>query len=115
VVVDYTAALVEPLRAWLRELAQHPGHANRPLRLLLLEREAGANNGWLQSLARGGHSEARLPELFDPLEPKRLDPLESPEHRRKVLAEMLASPHDSPVEFGLSLQSPADVSLTLWH
>jgi tetratricopeptide (TPR) repeat protein len=91
VVVDYAASLVEPLRGWLSELAQHPGHLGRPLRLLLLEREAAANDGWLQSLARGGHSDARLLELFDPLEPKRLDPLESPEHRRKVLAEMLAA------------------------
>ena len=91
VVVDYAASLVEPLRAWLSELAQHPGHLDRPLRLLLLEREAAANNGWLQSLTRGGHSDARLPELFDPLEPKRLDPLETPEHRRKVLAEILVA------------------------
>ena len=91
VVVDYAASLVEPLRAWLRELAQHPGHPDRPLRLLLLEREAAANDGWLQSLARGGQSDARLPELFDPLEPKRLDPLQTLEHRRQVLAEMLAA------------------------
>jgi len=91
VVVDYAASLVEPLRGWLSELAQHPGHAGCPLRLLLLEREASANDGWLQSLTRGGCSDARLPELFDPLEPKRLDPLQTPEHRRTVLAEMLAA------------------------
>src|ERR1039458_1028424 len=91
VVVDYAASLVEPLRGWLSELAQNPGHLNRPLRLLLLEREAAANDGWLQSLTRGGHSDARLPEVLDPLEPKRLDPLEAPEHRRKALAEMLTA------------------------
>src|ERR1022692_4292141 len=91
VVVDYAASLVEPLRGWLGELAQHPGRQGRPLHLLLLEREAGANEGWLQTLTRGGQSEARLPELFDPLEPKRLDPRQTPEHPRKALAEMLAA------------------------
>jgi hypothetical protein len=91
VVVDYAASLVEPLRDWLSELAQHPGGRGCPLRLLLLEREAGSNEGWLQTLTRGGQSEARLPELFDPLEPKRLEPLQTPEHRRKVLAEMLVA------------------------
>ena len=91
VVVDYAASLVEPLRGWLRELAQHTEDPERPLRLLLLEREAAVEDGWLQFLTRSGQSDARLPELFDPLEPKRLDPLQTPEQRRKVLAEMLAA------------------------
>jgi len=90
IVVDYAASLVEPLREWLRDLAQNSCRAGgRPLRLLLLEREAVAGEGWLQYLSLGGHSEAGVPELFDPLEPKRLDRLDTAEKRRAVLAKML--------------------------
>ena len=90
VVVDYAASLVAPLREWLRDLAQNAARADgHPLRILLLEREAGAGEGWLQSLCTGGYSEARLAELFDPLEPKRLDTLDTADKRRKVLGLML--------------------------
>jgi hypothetical protein len=90
IVVDYAASLVEPLREWLRDLAQNSGRAGgRPLRLLLLEREAAVGEGWLQLLVQGGYSEAGVPELFDPLEPGRLDPLDTAEKRRAVLAKML--------------------------
>jgi tetratricopeptide (TPR) repeat protein len=90
IVVDYAASLIEPLRDWLRDLAQGAGRADgQPLRLLLLEREAAAGEGWLQSLCLGGHSEAGVPELFDPLEPKRLDRLDTVEKRRAVLEKML--------------------------
>jgi tetratricopeptide (TPR) repeat protein len=90
IVVDYAASLVEPLREWLRDLAQNSGRAGgKPLRLLLLEREAAAGEGWLQLLLQGGYSEAGVPELFDPLEPRRLDRLDTAEKRRAVLAKML--------------------------
>ena len=92
VVVDYAASLVPILRDWLRDLAQNADRADgRPLRLLLLEREAAAGDGWLQSLCLGGYSDAGVPRLFDPLEPKRLDRLDSVEKRREVLAQMLAA------------------------
>ena len=92
IVVDYAASLIEPLRQWLRELAQNPGRGEgRPLRLLLLEREAAAGEGWLQSLCAGGYSEAGVPELFDPMEPKRLDRLDTAEKRRAVLHGMFGA------------------------
>jgi tetratricopeptide (TPR) repeat protein len=90
VVVDYAASLVAPLREWLRDLAQNAARTDgHPLRILLLEREATAGEGWLQSLCVGGYSEARLAELFDPLEPERLNRLDTTEKRREVLTRML--------------------------
>ena len=90
IVVDYAASLVEPLREWLRDLAQNSGRAEgKRLRLLLLEREAVAGVGWLQYLCLGGHSEAGVLALFDPSEPKQLARLDTDEKRRAVLAGML--------------------------
>jgi hypothetical protein len=90
VVVDYAASLIEPLRDWLRDLAQNSARSGgKSLRLLLLEREAAAGEGWLQVLCTGGQSEANVPDMFDPLEPKHLDPLDTLEKRRAVLGEML--------------------------
>ncbi len=92
IVVDYAASLVPVLRDWLRDLAQNAARADgRPLRLLLLERDADSGANWLQSLLQGGQSEARLPELFDSLEPKRLDRLDTPAKRCEVLKRMLAA------------------------
>jgi len=92
IVVDYAASLTTPLRDWLRDLASSPARANgHPLRLLLLEREAAVDQGWLQSLCLGGNSDARVPELFDPLEPKRPRSLASAPQRRAVLAGILAA------------------------
>src|SRR6266702_4255297 len=90
IVVDYAASLVKPLRDWLRDLAQNAARAGgKPLRLLLIEREAVAGEGWIQFLCLGGHSEGGVPELFDPLEPKRLNRLNTKEDRRIVLTRML--------------------------
>lgn len=90
VVVDYAASLVEPLRQWLRELAQNSARVGgKPLRLLLLEREAATDGGWLQYLCLGGYSDAGVLEFFDPLEPQRLRLLDTVEKRRGVLARML--------------------------
>jgi len=64
VVVDYAASEIEPLRDWLRELAQNPGRSDgRPLRLLLLEREASNDEGWLQAIRTGGQSDANVLDL----------------------------------------------------
>ena len=90
IVVDYAASMVESLREWLGDLAQNSGRAlGKPLRLLLLEREAAADGGWLQYLCLGGYSEAGVRELFDPIEPWRLERLNTAEKRRSVLAKIL--------------------------
>jgi len=91
VVVDYAAGSTESLRVWLRELAEHParGTDGPPLRLLLLEREANAEEGWYRSLIPRSWSGEGVAELFDPIVPLRLRPLDRAEERRAVLAAML--------------------------
>ncbi|WP_186443132.1 hypothetical protein, partial [Desulfobotulus alkaliphilus] len=90
IVVDYAAALTSFLKTWLEELSQNEeAEPGPPLRILLLEREADKNAGWFQNLFEGGFSEARVPELFDPPEPMLLDTIDTPEHRRELLAAML--------------------------
>ena len=105
VVVDYAASLLEPVRQWLRALSQRAAPAGGPpLRLLLLERHASAAEGWLQSLYLGGDGLAGIPRLFDPLEPKRLAPLDTPAKRREVLASMLQAGLSVPL--GRALPGP---------
>ena len=87
IVVDYAAALVEPVNAWLHELAEHTP-ADRPLRLLLLEREAHTDQGWLRSLKDDSWSGKGVENLFDPFEPLPLQAL-ADQPRRQVLAAML--------------------------
>ena len=107
IVVDYAASLVEPLREWLRDLAQNPLRKDgKPLRLLLLEREATAGEGWLQILCAGGYAEARIPDLFDPLEPVRVETLDTLEKRREVLHKILA--RGAPL-----VECPPSVTVTL--
>jgi hypothetical protein len=48
-IVDYAATAVEPLKAWLSDLDQVKGRP--PLRVLLLERDANPESGWLRDLA----------------------------------------------------------------
>ena len=49
VVVDYAAALLDPLMSWLKELASRAIEQDAPsLRLLLLERQAASDSGWLR-------------------------------------------------------------------
>src|SRR5262249_16663188 len=51
IVVDYAASRVDQLRDWVRELVDAPiGSALPPLRLLLLERQAQREIGWLASV-----------------------------------------------------------------
>ncbi len=90
IVVDYAGSLIEPLRDWLGDLAQNATRADvKALRLLLLEREASSEEGWLQSLCQGGYSEAGVRDLFDPITPKRLDRLDTVKKRCVVLGRML--------------------------
>ncbi len=90
VVADYAAAYTKPLKIWLEELADHAvTSTGPPLRLLLLEREASTDQGWLRSILDVGLSNAAVPELFDPPEPMPLEKLESTESRRQILSAML--------------------------
>src|SRR5690242_4207767 len=61
VVVDYVASQAELLHEWLVELAENSARSDgeaasaRPLRLLLLERQADVGGGWWQTVfGRGG-------------------------------------------------------------
>jgi hypothetical protein len=93
VVVDYAAALIEVLRAWLEALARRIGDAEEhPLRVLLLERYADREAGWWAELTRPGGMSGRSPvDLFDPVEPVALRPLPNLEARRALLAEAMAA------------------------
>ncbi len=91
VVVDYAASRVKPLREWLVELADHPGRAGKPLRLLLLERQADPSGGWWREAFGVGGGDAEAVEgLLDPASgPVVLPPLVLPEERRAVLVSIL--------------------------
>jgi len=91
IVVDYAAARTRPLKAWLSELASHPGSEGAPLRLLLLERHADPASGWWQeAFGLGGETTYALQSLLSPTQPVRLAPL-APAARRDVLNAMLAT------------------------
>ncbi|MBB5057430.1 tetratricopeptide (TPR) repeat protein [Granulicella aggregans] len=89
IVVDYAAALGLTLAAWLRGLADH-SPSKSPLRILLLERHAGLEGGWYHSLFDPSRQPTRVAELFSPLEPRTLAPLDDSAQRREVLGYALA-------------------------
>ena len=90
-VVDYAAAKVGSLRAWLEALTQHPawrtpGH--KKLRLLLLNREGGPDaSWWKQAFGEGGARAAAVRRHVPCDRPLALDPLSDPADRRAVFAE----------------------------
>ena len=92
VVVDYAAASVADLRAWLEILAQREFGANEPpLRLLLLERNADLAVGWWAELTRpAGFSDPPVGDLLDPGSPIALSGFDSVQHRRALLAQVMA-------------------------
>jgi hypothetical protein len=92
-VVDYAAALVEPVNAWMQELAENVRPKSPPLRLLRLEREANTEQGWLRSLRDDSWSGRGLQDLFDPLEPLPLQGL-AEQPRRDILGAMLRQAAD---------------------
>lgn len=91
IVVDYAAASLEILRAWLEELAglfPRPGQA--PLRLLLLEREADSATGWWNRLIGEPSLSARGPDrLVAATEPLRLRPIDEAADRRAILQQVI--------------------------
>lgn len=90
IVVDYAAALLKPLWGWLGELAQQGLDDKPPLRLLLLERQADEESGWLRSLISTEFSGGGVEHLFDPIEPLLLNPLGSEADRREILSVTMA-------------------------
>ncbi|MDQ6706577.1 MAG: ATP-binding protein [Acidobacteriota bacterium] len=69
-VVDYAAAAAQPLKLWLAHLAdQSP---TQLLRVLLLEREADPESGWLRYLLDRTSTGDRIASLLDPTSPSAL-------------------------------------------
>jgi tetratricopeptide (TPR) repeat protein len=83
-VVDYAAGSAQRLRDWLEQLAAAT-HGGEKLRLLLLEREASREEGWLASVISHGYSAAAVGALFDPPEPVRLEAIADAADRRALL------------------------------
>ena len=83
-VVDYASSAADRLRDWLEQFAAaEQGGEKR--RLLLLEREASRDEGWLAAAVPRGHSAAAVRALFDLPEPVRLEPIAQQDDRRRVL------------------------------
>jgi tetratricopeptide (TPR) repeat protein len=83
-VVDYAAGSVERLRVWLEQLAAAE-HGGEKLRVLLLEREANLDSGWLASVVSRGYSATAVRALLDPPGPVRLEAVMEPTDRRQLL------------------------------
>ena len=83
-VVDYAAGPGEKLREWLEQLGAAEPWGEK-LRLLLLEREASLEAGWLASVVSRGYSGTAVRALLDPPEPVRLQAVAAAADRRRVL------------------------------
>jgi len=82
-IVDYAATAAESLKTWLGQLAdQQPAH---PLRVLLLERDANPESGWLRRLLDHTSAGHRIASLLDPPLPQRVTPLADVQARRQIL------------------------------
>jgi len=75
-VFDYAADIATPLAESLRRLADNPPRdPKRRLRILLLARTASWDEGWLSVLKPRSTVEASIVDLFQPIEPIPLEPL----------------------------------------
>ena len=82
-IVDYAATAAGTLKTWLGHLAdRQPAH---PLRVLLLEREANPESGWLRLLLDHTSTGHRIASLLDPPAPQRVTPLADVQLRRQIL------------------------------
>jgi tetratricopeptide (TPR) repeat protein len=91
IVVDYAASRTDPLRDWIGEFAGAPP-GRPPLRLLLLERQAQREIGWLATVAGQGQDDRSraASSLLDPPEPVELAAIDDLPSRRQIFATLLA-------------------------
>jgi len=86
-IIDYPASVAQQLKSWMAHLTdQTPNHR---LRILLLEREASINTGWLGLLLDHTSTGHRIASLLDPPTPYPLAPLNDVQLRRQVLQNTL--------------------------
>ena len=82
-VFDYASTSADALRAWLESVARNP--PAHPLRILLLDRAAKAEEGWLASLTRNKWSNPEIEGLFDDPEPLELPPVDDARQRWTIV------------------------------
>ena len=89
IVFDYALSLTDTLRVWLEELCAATPRVH-PLRILLLERQADAQSGWLERLLQSGFGlhEMMPRDLLDG-PPRLLPGLSAPEVQRGIMQNML--------------------------
>jgi tetratricopeptide (TPR) repeat protein len=86
VVIDYAASRADQLHDWLDELVDTRTTGRPRLRILLLERQAQREIGWLATVIGHGQDDASraVRTLLDPAEPVALPVLEDPAIRRQI-------------------------------
>ncbi len=96
VIVDYVSSQAALVHEWLVELADNAALSDpeagkkRPLRLLLLERQADPQGGWWQEAFGRGDGDAKaVQRLLDPPLPITLPPISDPALRREIIARTL--------------------------
>jgi len=91
VVIDYAASHAEAIYGWLAELSDHGGIDGKPLRLLLLERNANQEAGWWRTAFGYADGTAKaIQRLLDPPEPQALPPIDQRERKRAIFQAALA-------------------------
>ena len=92
VIVDYAASVFEGLREWLNELANAAREARPNLRILLLERHADGDFGWMASVFGRGENDTSLAKraLLDSGVPLELPPISDSLLRRQIFSTLLS-------------------------
>ncbi len=89
-VIDYAAARSGLLHKWLVELGDNPGDPKKPLRVLLLEREATPGTGWWETaFGRGSGDALAIAQLLDPPQPMVLDEITEDRNSFDILNSVL--------------------------
>jgi len=118
VILDYAANRVATLKDWLRELADTKLAERPKLRLLLLERQAQREFGWLAELIGRGEDDESLAKIgwLDPPAPVELAPLEGLGFRREVFATLLrrADPRLDAPEIGADAEFDRALAERKW-